>query len=124
VSIATGCAIRALVLCGNDLAFRRSFYLPGTLRHRHYLLRANRFEVPEGMEYRAMRGARDYEVRRGEETYCTSGQFLSARLWLEDLFRGQKLPIIDSSVPGCSASVVKKAAPREWSAFLEARKGR
>jgi hypothetical protein len=113
VSLVLGCPIGTLALAGNDLAFYRSLYLRGTLRHARYMEVCGRFAAPETMELSAIRRARRYVIDRNGRTYFTNGQFLAAKMWLEDLLPRQSLPIIDSSEPGCSERAVRKAPLEE-----------
>lgn len=121
VSIALGCPISSLALAGNDLAFRRSYYLRGTLRHARYAEMCARFSSPESMEFHAIRRASGYVIDRGGGKYFTNGQFLAAKLWLEDLFSRLDMPIIDSSEPGCSEKSVRKAGLKAHLALLDRR---
>lgn len=121
VSLALGCPVASLAMAGNDLAFRRSFYLRGTLRHARYTETCGRFASPESMEFDAIRKAREYMIDRQGRTYFTNGQFLAAKLWLEDLFSRLNMPIIDSSDPGCSETAVRKAALGAHLAHLDRR---
>jgi hypothetical protein len=119
VSLVLGCPVTTLALAGNDLAFYRSFYLRGTLRHARYLETCERFAAVETMESAAIRRAREYVIDRNGSTCFTNGQFLAAKMWLEDLLPRQRLPIIDSSEPGCSERAVRKARLEEHLRLLD-----
>lgn len=121
VSIALGCGIKSLMLTGNDMGFYRSYYAGNTITHVKWLMRATRFNTPETMEGNAIRRARHYEINRENRKFYTNSQFLSARIWLDELFKKQKLPIYDSSVPGCSAQAVLKSDLKRYFYLLETR---
>ncbi len=124
VSLALGCPVGTLAMAGNDLAFYRSFYLRGTLRHARYVEACDRFAAPETLEFAAIRRAREYVIDRNGRVYFTNGQFLAAKMWLEDLLPRQSLPIIDSSEPGCSERAVRKARLEEHLRLLDRRRRR
>lgn len=114
VSIALGCGIRSLVLLGNDMAFSHSYYARGTLSHGNAMPGVNRFFPIETLQMGVSRGARDFEIRRGGRTFYTNNQFLGAKNWLENLFKGRGGGIIDCSVPGCSGVAVDKKSFEEF----------
>jgi hypothetical protein len=123
VSIALGCAIRSLFLVGNDMGFSRSYYVKGTVWHQRRCATSSRFTPVETTEQAAMRLAREYVIHRGGRVFHTSAQFLSARLWLEELFRKRKVPIYDNSIPGCDGTAVVKVEMGDYARLLEGRQG-
>ncbi len=117
VAFAMGCAIGSLALAGNDLAFRDRFYCTGSPSHGRTAMGCGRLSPAPSAEFRAARGSRHYEVRRGPILYYTNHQFLAARLWLEDLFKKHPVPVFDCSFPGCSEQSVPKT---DLKGYLEA----
>ncbi|MBN1497837.1 MAG: DUF115 domain-containing protein [Spirochaetes bacterium] len=117
VAFALGCGISGLVMAGNDLGFSDRFYARGAVACRALLAGSSRLETSETREMARSRRAMEYRIRRGERDFFTTRQFLAAKMWLEDLFRGGRSPVYDCSVPGCSEKYVIKT---ELSAFFSA----
>ncbi len=113
-AIALGGAPASLLLMGNDLAFKDRFYGPGTCREAALRNGTTRFLPGEAREYDSLRRAREFEIHRDGQKYYTNSQFLAAKSWLEELFRGISLPVYDISEPGCSGAVVVKTSPGEY----------
>lgn len=109
VALALGCGIRSLLLCGNDLAFRRQYYARGVAAHGSGMARCGRINTAETGEWERMRSARHYELKRDGKTYFTSHQFLAAKMWLEELFAAHPVAVYESGEPGCSDRVVRRA---------------
>jgi len=104
VSIALGCGIATLVLAGNDLGFSDRYYVSGTVSGERRYAASGRLNTYPSIDMKAVRVSRDYEIVRGGRVNYTNNQFLAAKLWLEDLFKGGQFPVIDSSYPGCSGA--------------------
>jgi len=108
VSIALGCAVRSVVLVGNDMAFLDRYYAAGTISGEKLVRMSGRLSPLETLHVNQSRRARDFEIRRGGQSYYTNNQFLGAKMWLEDIFRSGGTYVMDCSVPGCSGNVVEK----------------
>jgi len=124
VSLALGCAPLSLLLVGNDMGFDRRFYARNTVRHRRYAERARRDMPLETLEFDALRRAGEYMIDRGGRVYFTNNQFLTAKVWLEELFSRSNVPIYDCSEPGCSEKFVRKTRLKDFFQSFEGRKGR
>ena len=107
VALALGCGIRSLMISGNDLAFRCRMYIRGSVPLARAEMVCGRFNPLSGYEMSLSRRRREYEIHRGKEKYYTDNQFLAAKLWLEDLLKGQQVPVYDCSSPGCANQVVE-----------------
>lgn len=121
VSLALGCGIASLALAGNDMGFSRGYYAKNTAVHGLYGRRLSRFSPFESLDYAAVRRNRDFTIVRDGAEYFTSNQFLTAKLWLEDLFKTQQTPIFDSSVPGCSGGHVRRIELRKYFEMIDGR---
>ncbi len=121
VSFALGCRVESLIIAGNDLGFMRQYYLRGTVTHHGYGWRNDRFSGMETLEQAAIRNRRDYILKRGEDTYYTSHQFLAAKLWLEDLLPEYRTRVYDASIPGCSENAVEKIGLKKYLDKLDTR---
>ncbi len=119
VALALGCRIASLALFGNDLGFRRRYYAAETVRFHETLCAVDRLLPLPTAEFRTARRAAEYALLRGNDAYCTNSQFLAAKLWLEELFSKQAVPIFDCSDPGCSGSHAIKLAPKEYFARFD-----
>ncbi len=119
VSIALGCGIASLMLTGNDLAFRDRYYVPGTCREYSLLGKITRFAPETQLQYQGARAARHYLIQRGDAVYSTSGQFLAAKSWLEELFGKVSMPVYDLSSPGCAEKAVIKTNPTEYFSIFD-----
>ncbi len=124
VAFALGCGISGLVLAGNDLGYSDRFYARGSVAGRAATASSCRLATPETKERERSRRAREYVIRRGGRDFYTTSQFLAAKLWLEELFRGGRAPVYDCSVPGCSEKYVTKIQLREFFDALDGRKKR
>jgi hypothetical protein len=121
VSLALGCPIKSLVLAGNDMGFRRRYYAAHAVSARRFTAMNTRYAPPESLEAGAIRRARAYEVHRGGMTWFTSGQFLAARLWLEELLKTVNVPVYDAGMPGCDGNAVRKITLKRYFELLEDR---
>lgn len=119
VSLALGCGINSLMLAGNDLGFRREYYAKETVVYRNNLIRNNRLCSLETFDANITWQKREYEIKRDKRISFTNNQFLSAKLWLEELFKDVKIPVYDASDPGCSEGSVLKVSIREYSKIYE-----
>ncbi len=124
VSLALGCGVASLIMVGNDLGFSRRYYARGTVPHVAGGLVADRFSTVESLDFNRLWRRRDYELKREGKSYYTSHQFLAAKYWLEDLFKGQKTPVFDAGVPGCSEKYVRHIGAGEYFARFETRNRR
>lgn len=124
VALALGCGIESLALFGNDLGFRDRYYAAETVRFSETGHRTDRFMTQETREFLAAKRAAEFEIRRGGERYYTNSQFLAAKLWLEELFAKQAVPVYDCSVPGCSGTAVIKIDPKEYFGRFDRKRGR
>jgi hypothetical protein len=107
ISLALGCEIKSLLLCGNDLAFGWNFYVPGTIAEASYGHTIDRFNVKTSKEADIVRRNSKYKIVRKNRFYFTNHQMLAAKTWLEDLFKNSSLSVFDCSEPGCAESSVK-----------------
>ncbi len=123
-ALALGCSPLSLVMVGNDLGFHRKFYVPHTIRHRQLAVRTDRMNPLETMEFSGIWRAREYMINREERLYFTNNQFLTAKIWLEELFSKSSVPIYDSSEPGCSEGKVQKTSLKDFFSLIDGRKGR
>ncbi|MCU0821653.1 MAG: DUF115 domain-containing protein [Spirochaetes bacterium] len=114
VSLALGCGIRSLMIAGNDMAFGTEYYAKETVVHRKNVSLSSRCRPMETIEFNAIWRRREYRIERRGRSYYTSSQFLAAKLWLEELFKGADLPIYDNSEPGCSETSVRKSGLKEY----------
>jgi len=114
VSLALGCSIGSLILVGNDMGFSDRYYAEGSVFSEKNRLKHCRFQTMSGIEYGIIRKNRQYEVRRGQNVFYTNSQFLASRLWLEDIFSRQALPVYDCSVPGCSGKYVNRIELKDY----------
>jgi len=119
VSLALGCNIKSLVLAGNDLAFCDRYYVKESRSYINSLRRSNRFLTLEAADINTSRSAREYELKRDEKVYYTNNQFLAAKMWLEELFSRQNIPVYDCSVPGCSGKFVNKIELKDFFSGFE-----
>lgn len=124
VSFALGCRIHSLLLVGNDLGFSERYYARGTVSSRKRLYRIDRTVTLETTERRAVQRAREYSITRNGRVYYTNSQFLAGKLWLEELFQKQRVPIYDSSEPGCSEEHVIKKGVSEYLDRFERKRSR
>ena len=69
VSLALGCEIEGLLLCGNDLGFSSDFYCRGTVRHAENIRRAGRFSTPETADLNTVMKRRTCEIIRDGHRY-------------------------------------------------------
>ncbi len=124
VSLALGCGVASLLMVGNDLGFSRRYYARGTVPHAAGCMTADRFTTVESLDFNRLWKRRDYELKRDGKSYYTSHQFLAAKYWLEDLFKGQNTPVFDAGVPGCSEKSVRHIGVGEYFARFETRNRR
>ncbi len=124
ISFALGCRIRSLFLVGNDLGFTDKYYARGTVRYDREFNVTGRWNTIDTEEYNTVRRAREYIVRRNDRLYYSNNQFLAGKLWLEELFQKQSIPVYDSSEPGCSEEHVEKMGVEEYFEQFERKKGR
>jgi len=108
ISIALGVNPKSIILVGNDLAFTNSYYCRETVYFEKRINQCNRFDTYFSLDKNATRLYRDYKINRGDEIFYTNHQFLSAKMWLEDLFEKTAVPVYDLSIPGCSEKFVIK----------------
>lgn len=108
VAFALGCGIGGLVLAGNDLGFTDRYHARESVPCRASVDGADRLSPPESGEMARRRRAMEYRIERGARSFYTTGQFLAAKMWLEDLFKGARIPVYDCSDPGCSEKYVAK----------------
>jgi len=106
VSIALGCGIKSLILCGNDLAFKDRFYTDNTINADNKFMSSDRLHPAESLNFINCWNNREYKILRNGIEYWTNSQFLTAKYWLEDLFPKCSVPVYDTSVPGCSSGGV------------------
>lgn len=114
VSIVLGCAVKSLLLVGNDLAYGKSYYAHGTRAAERFVRTSTRILPPESAEFGVIRANRAFAITRQGAVYHTNNQFLSARYWFEELFKSASVPIYDSSVPGVSPSAARKLKCGEY----------
>ncbi|TFH43816.1 MAG: DUF115 domain-containing protein [Chrysiogenales bacterium] len=107
VAFALGCGIAGLVMAGNDLGFSDRFYARETAAHLRPGAAPARIVPLETIEMGLSRRAMEYRLVRGGTVFYTTRQFLAAKMWLEDLFKGRK-GVYDCSNPGCSEKYVAK----------------
>lgn len=125
VSIALGCGIRTLILVGNDLGFSDRYYASGTVSGERRYVASGRFNTYPSIDMTAVRVSRDYEIVRDGRVSYTNNQFLAAKMWLEDLFKGGQYPVVDSSYPGCSgAGIIKMELADFFKRYYGTRKRR
>ncbi|MFC1671083.1 6-hydroxymethylpterin diphosphokinase MptE-like protein [Spirochaetota bacterium] len=119
VSLALGCRIRSLVLVGNDLGFGARYYAKESVAYYNSLIKLNRYSVFQTVDMNLSRKKREYEIRRGSRVFYTNSQFLAAKMWLEELFGKQDIPIYDCSEPGCSEKYVAKISLKDFFKTLQ-----
>jgi hypothetical protein len=124
ISFAMGCRIRSLFLIGNDLGFTDKYYARGTVRYDRKFNVIDRWNTIDTEEYNTVRRVREYIIRRNDRLYYSNNQFLAGKLWLEELFQKQGIPVYDSSEPGCSEEYVEKMGVDEYFDQFERKKGR
>ncbi len=124
LSLALGCAPESVFIAGNDLAFDRVYYTPGTVVYRARMRTSNRFFPMESADWETMRKCRDYELHREGRRYYTSHQFYAAKTWLEELLSKTKVPVFDSSEPGISGKYAAKVSPEAYFSRFERRSQR
>ncbi len=123
-AFAMGCRINGLVLAGNDLGFTDRYHVRESVTCRGSVDRAERLAPPESREMARRRSAMEYRIERGARSYYTTAQFLAAKMWLENLFRGNRLPVYDCSDPGCSEKYVAKIELKDFMYSMDGRTGR
>ncbi len=121
LSLALGCAPESVFIAGNDLAFHRVYYTPGTAVHRTRVRTSTRLFTIETADQETMRKCRDYEFHREGHTYYTSHQFYAAKTWLEELLSKTRVRVFDSSEPGVSGKYAVKVSPEEYFSRFERR---
>ncbi|MDY6934095.1 MAG: 6-hydroxymethylpterin diphosphokinase MptE-like protein [Spirochaetota bacterium] len=114
VSLALSCNIQSLMLIGNDLGFRREYYIKESVVFNNNLSLSNRLDTMETMDMKMIRKSRQYEINRGESVFYSNNQFLAAKFWLEELFSKTSIQVFDSSDPGCSEGSLKKVELRNF----------
>lgn len=114
VSLALGCGIRSILLCANDLGFTERFYAANSIRHKFNLLTNSRFRTPDSAELGMAMRRRTCEIRRGNKSFFSDNQFLTAKLWLEELFKKTGGDIYDCGEPGCAGNNIKKIALKDY----------
>ncbi|MCP4132549.1 MAG: DUF115 domain-containing protein [bacterium] len=119
VSLALGCDIASLVLVGNDLGFADRFYVKESLFYGKNLCKYNRYTNFQTLDTDLSRKRREYEIQRGKELFFTNKQFLAAKMWLEELFVKQSIPVYDCSIPGCSGKYVKKVDLKDFFKLID-----
>ncbi len=124
VSFALGCSIRSLMLAGNDLAFKKRYYAGGSLYYTGLFRGYCRLLAGYSGEMNFIRSKREYEIRRGDLLFYSTGQFLAAKVWLEELFSKHHTPVYDCSDPGCSEKYVEKISLNEYFAITGKRSKR
>lgn len=123
ISFALGCGIRSLFLIGNDLGFIDRYYARGTV-HDSRNNKTGRWNTIETGAYNTVRRAREYIIKRNDRVYYSNNQFLAGKLWLEELFQEQPIPVYDGSEPGCSEEHVEKMGVDGFFKQFERRKAR
>jgi hypothetical protein len=118
LSIALGCAIRSAALFGNDLAYKNFYYLPQTVSHHADTCNSTRIDPLPGKEFRRIRNARQYVVRRGERSYYTHNQFLAAKYWIEDLAGKLDMTLLDCSEPGVAGKNILNISMKQYYDFI------
>lgn len=121
LSLAFGCAPESVFIAGNDLAFDRVYYTPGTVVHQARVRTSSRLFPIETADQEMMRKCRDYEFHRKDRTYYTSHQFYAAKTWLEELLSKTKILVFDSSEPGISGKYAAKISPEAYFSRFERR---
>lgn len=125
VSLALGCEIDSLLLCGNDLGFSGSFYCRGTLRHAENIRKTERFNTPDTVDLNAVMRRRTCEIWRDNLKYYSDNQFVTAKMWLEDLFKKTGTRVYDCGEPGCSGPGINRVKLNDFlSGFDRKRKGK
>jgi hypothetical protein len=125
VSLALGSGIESLMMCGNDLGYKESYYCRGTIRQVQAAALSKRFSGQDTSELRAVSRRKLYRVERGGNLFFTDNQFLTAKLWLEELFAKQQLPVFDCSEPGCAGKGVNRVPLEQYfSRYDRKRNGR
>lgn len=119
IAFALGCAVKSIMILGNDLSYINQFYTTETIVYTNNKIKTSRFSPVETIEYININKRKEYQIIRGENIYYTNNQFLSAKLWLENLFKEAKLPIFDNSSPGCSETSVKKMRLKEYFKIID-----
>ncbi len=110
ISLALGCSIASLIIVGNDLAFKDTYYAQHTVVCERFMMNYNRYETANSNDYAMIHKKKMYMVKRRESIYYTDHQFLAAKQWLENLFTKVSVPVYDCSVPGCSENKVAKVS--------------
>ncbi len=121
LSLALGCAPESVFIAGNDLAFHRVYYAPGTVAHRMRVRTSTRLFTLETADQQTMRKCRDYEFHRDGRTYYTSHQFYAAKTWIEELLSKTRIQVFDASEPGISGKYAAKVSPEEYFSRFERR---
>jgi hypothetical protein len=121
VAIALGCRINGLVLAGNDLGFSDCYHVRESVSCRASIEGADRLAPPESREMARRRRAMEYRIERGTRSYFTTGQFLAAKIWLENLFKDSRVPVCDCSDPGCSEKYVAKMELKDFMYTIDGR---
>lgn len=121
VSFSLGCKIKSLMITGNDMAFGTQYYIKNTVVFKNNTDRLTRFNSMETADFSRIWKKREYKIKRGDKLYYTDNQFLAAKMWLEDLFKNMRVPIYDSSIPGCSENSVKKCTLKDYLSLFDKR---
>jgi len=124
VAFALGCRINGLVLAGNDLGFADRYHVRESIPCRASVDGADRMAPSESREMARRRRAMEYRIERGARSYYTTGQFLAAKLWLENLFKDSRVPVYDCSDPGCSEKYVAKMDLKDFMSSMDGRSRR
>ncbi len=124
IAFALGCRIRSLILIGNDLGFTDTYYARGTVHYNRKFNETDRWNTIDTEAYNTVRRAREYIIKRNNRVYYSNNQFLAGKLWLEELFQKQSIPVYDSSEPGCSEEHVEKMGVEEFFEQFERKKAR
>ncbi len=124
VAFAMGCRINGLVLAGNDLGFADRYHVRESIPCRTSIDRSERLSPSESREMVRRRRAMEYRIERGARSYYTTAQFLAAKLWLENLFTGSRVPVYDCSDPGCSEKYVAKMELKDFMSSMDGRSRR
>lgn len=115
VSFALGCDPASVMIIGNDLAFLHRYYASASAASDIFFRKIDRFNPLQSLDKSFARKKRDFEIIRGEKRFFTTGQFLAAKTWIEELVSSQGMIVFDDSLPGCSDMYVSK---RDFGEYL------
>lgn len=111
LALVLGCSPSKVLLLGNDLAFNDVYYSRFSERTERLHSKSNRFNTVNSIEKKVIRRAAMYQLSRGEKSYYTSPQFLTAKKWMEKVAIENSVDIFDGSIPGVAPEAVIKIIP-------------